>query len=116
MNEITINPNWERLTGLVNLDEDREYELREFQYYIQLVTNGRIIQAIDDYLSGKADAQQTSDVALKMFKSRQFDSYSENEQQAILALFDLHDINEKGATGVPTKDELKKIRDELRFK
>jgi hypothetical protein len=69
-----------------------------------------IVQKLDEYLSGKITANEVSSWAEQVVISKEFRSLSEEEVEAIHALFDLHD--QKG-TWVPTPMDLRHYRDLL---
>jgi len=73
----------------------------------------RAIQAIDSYLNGETTAQEASDWALKIIISKEFEQLPPNITEAILTLFDLHDIDIPGASWVPDRDALLQCTKEL---
>jgi len=73
----------------------------------------RAIQIIDRYLSKEITAKEASDWALKKIISDEFEGLPPDITEAILCIFDLHDIDVPNASWVPGTDTFIKCKTEL---
>jgi len=73
----------------------------------------RAIQAIDNYVNGEATANESSNWALKIIISNEFDQLPPDITEAILSLCDLDDIDIPGASWVPDHNALLRCKTEL---
>ena len=68
------------------------------------------VEQIDAYLDGAITWKEASAWALKVIKRSEWEEWPSNLQQAIHALFDLHDKNAKDTLWIPDKEELLKLK------
>jgi hypothetical protein len=73
----------------------------------------RTIQMINGYLNGDTSAKEASDWAFKIIISKEFEQLPPDITEAVLTLFDLHDINLTGAPWLPSRDAFIQCKTDL---